>query len=791
MAGRDPGRARGRRPLTPELDEYRRKRDLGATPEPTPGPRGAKGGAGFVIQRHDARSLHFDLRLEIDGVLASWAVPKGVPLREGVRRMAVRTEDHPLEYLDFAGVIPEGQYGAGRMTIWDRGAYETELFGEDEIKVVLHGEVIDGHYHLVRTARGGAGRDWLVFRARAGADGPPDPRAAFASLRPMLASSAPEPFDDDAWSFELKWDGYRALALIDGDGAQLRSRNGNDLSASLPGLGGLRRAIFAQEAVIDAELVVLDADGRADFQALQRGEGTAVLMAFDLLQVDGRSLLDEHLDARRARLREILTPEAAGTVVLSDEVHGSGVALFAAALERGLEGIVAKRRDSPYRPGRRSEDWIKIKARREGRFLIAGWIPGSGGRRNAVASLVVAERQGDELVMRGQVGSGIDAETERTLRERLRPLATDEPTVPGEVTGEVQWVRPELSCDVVYAEVTADGRLRAPVWRGFPDTDQEPRRPTPNPVFGASGDEQVLRDGDREITLTNLRKTFWEREALTKGDLLAHYARLAPVLVPHLEGRPLILKRYPDGADAAPFFQHNVPDNAPPWLATAELARSDKEDASPNRYAIVDDPLSLLWVVNLGAIDLNPWQSRAETPDCPTHVLFDLDPMDGLPFARVVETALAVAELLDSVGLRGYPKTTGGSGMHIFVPITPGPTYATTRLFAQAAGEILVRRHPSLVTTEVRKAARGARVYLDANQNGRGRSISSVYSVRPRRGAPVATPLRWDEVEPGLDPGDGTMATVAARISEHGDLFAPVLSDLQDLAPAVERLADL
>ena len=776
----------------PGLAEYRRRRDLEATPEPAPGPADGDAGSRFVIQRHDARSLHFDLRLEADGVLASWAVPKGVPLRAGVRHLAVRTEDHPLEYLDFADVIPDGQYGAGRMTIWDRGEYEAELRGEDEWKVVLHGEVLNGHYHLVRTSREAAGRDWLVFRARAGADGPADPRRELAGLRPMLAGTADEAFDDPDWSFELKWDGYRALALIDGEGALLRSRNGNDLARSFPALTRLRRAVFVQEALLDGELVVLDADGRADFQALQSGTGSPVLMAFDLLYCDGRWLLERPLSERRAALRDIITPEAAGAVTISDDVSGEGRRLYAAAAERGLEGIVAKRRAATYRPGERSDDWLKVKARRDGEYVIAGWIRGTGSRRDAVTSLVVAERRPDgNLVMRGQVGSGIDAEAERALRERLGPLAIDRASVDGEVSGDVQWVRPELSAHVTYAELTADGRLRAPVWRGFAGADLEPPQPVPNPVFGAAGDEQVMRDGDRQITLTNLRKTFWAREALTKGDLLAHYARVAPALIPHLEGRPLILKRYPDGVDAAPFFQHNVPDNAPPWLATAELARSEKEASDPNRYAIVGDPLGLLWVVNLGVIDFNPWQSRAETPDLPTHVLFDLDPSDGLPFARVVEAALAVGELLDAVGLRGYPKTTGGAGMHVFVPVASGPDYATTRLFAQVAGEMLARQHPGLITTEVRRSARGARVYLDANQNGRGRSISSVYSVRPRRGAPVAMPLSWDEVAPGLDPLDGTMTTVAGRIAERGDLFAPVLTDLQALEPAVERLGAL
>jgi bifunctional non-homologous end joining protein LigD len=391
-------------------------------------------------------------------------------------------------------------------------------------------------------------------------------------------------------------------------------------------------------------------------------------------------------------------------------------------------------------------------------------------------------------VHRGQVGSGFGDASARALRERLDALRVDESPFTGDapVDGEARWVRPELRADVAYAELTAEGRLRAPVFLGL----HEEAPPEPPRLLGSDdGDERILRDGDREIRLTNLSKLFWAPEGITKGDLLEHYARVAGVLVPHLEGRPMILKRYPDGADAEPFFQHNIPQGAPDWIPRVELARSDKPDSEPNTYVVVDDALTLMWVVNLGCIDLNPWQSRAATPDEPTHVLFDLDPADGLPFDRVVETCLAVRDELDALGLRGYPKTTGGTGMHVFVPVTPGFTHDVARLFAAAVAERLVAQRPDLVTTRPLKADRGMRVYLDANQNGRGRSISSVYSVRPRRGAPVATPLAWEEVREGIDPRDFTMAVTADRVARLGDLFAPVLTDLQDLVPAVKRLA--
>jgi bifunctional non-homologous end joining protein LigD len=296
-----------------------------------------------------------------------------------------------------------------------------------------------------------------------------------------------------------------------------------------------------------------------------------------------------------------------------------------------------------------------------------------------------------------------------------------------------------------------------------------------------------VEEGERRITLTNLDKPYWPREGVTKGNLLDHYLRVAPVLVPHLEGRPMILKRFPDGIDQDFFFQHSVND-APAWLPRAELSRSGRPDDKVSRYVMVGDPLGLLWLVNLGCIDLNPWQSRAAAPDEPTHVLFDLDPADGLPFARVVEAALLVRDALEAVGLRGYPRTSGATGMHILVPVIAGLTFDAVRLFARVVSEALVGARPDLVTTRTKIADRGDRVYLDANQNGRGRSNASVYSVRPRPGAPVATPLRWEEVEPGLDPRSFTMGVVARRVEAEGDLAAGLLDDLQPLAEAVARL---
>jgi bifunctional non-homologous end joining protein LigD len=745
-----------------------------------------------VVQRHDARALHYDLRLEVDGALASWAVPKGIPLRAGPKRLAVRTEDHPLEYLTFSAVIPEGQYGAGRMTIWDAGTWTEIARGDDEWKLVLEGDRVRGEYHMVRTRARGGKEEWLLFRSAKGPPGPEDPALRFAGLRPMLASSREDPFDDPAWAFELKWDGYRALALVTSEGSELTSRSGRDLTGAYPELGDLRRRLLCQEAVLDGEVVVLDARGRPDFNALQNGRGPFTYVAFDLLYLDGAWIEERPWSERRALLAGIVPPEAPPVLILSDHVEGRGRDLFAAAAAQEVEGVMAKRMDAPYRPGRRVSDWVKIKSRREMTAEIGGFTEGAGGRRGALGALLVGERD-DEGVLhyRGHVGSGFADRVARRLWERLRDREVPESPFAGPVPPASQpphWVGPGLRAEVRYAELTPDGRLRAPVFHGLVEDDVDEAPDVPSGPFSSAPGDTAVEEGGRRVRLTNPGKVWWPREGITKGHVLDHYLRVGPALVPHLAGRPQILKRYPGGIGEEFFFQHNVTD-APEWMRRVELSRSGRAGDKESRYVTVDDPMGLLWVANLGCIDLNPWQSRADAPDTPTHVLFDLDPADGLPFARVVEAAGLVRRAIEELGLRGYPRTSGATGMHIMVPLVPRHDFDQVRLVAREVSEGLVRERPDLVTTVTRVADRGPRVYLDANQNGRGRSIASVYSVRPRPGAPVAAPLHWDEVGPGLDPREFTMGEVARRLDRHGDLAAPLLEDLQELDGAIAALA--
>jgi bifunctional non-homologous end joining protein LigD len=762
------------------LDEYRRRRRRGATPEPFGDGAGRGAGARFVVQRHAARRLHYDLRLERDGALASWAVPKGVPLRRGERHLAVHVEDHPLEYADFEGVIPAGGYGAGTVEIWDRGTYELlEEKRDGGLTVRLHGERLDGIWALVPAALDGDPKNWLLLRK--------DEGGRAARYAPMLAVPAERLPRGDGWVFEPKWDGFRAIVALSEGEAILTSRNGNDLTARFPDLArAVALAVRTPSAVLDGEVCALDDRGRSRFSLLQEGAGATVLVLFDALEIDGHSLVEEELAERRRRLVELVGPSS--RVQVSPQFD-DGEALLAAAREQELEGVVAKRVGSRYRSGRRSTDWQKVKLRSTQEVVIVGYTRGQGRRAGGLGALVVAVPDAGGLRWVGNVGTGFsDAAIEDLLR-RLRPLAREGSPLAGEPrmarvrAADVTWVEPRLVAEVEFAEWTREGRLRAPVYLGLREDrqagdvrrEQEPLSPV------------VSRRG-RTLRLSNLEKPFWPEEGITKGDLVAYYRDVAPVLVPHLRGRPFTMKRYPDGWLGKHFFQKQAPSHMPDWIPRAPFPASTREgDRRIVEYALVNDDLALLWMANMGCIDLHTWASRVDLPDRPDWVVFDLDPSDGAGFADVVEVALLVRQTLALLELESFPKTSGSRGIHVLVPITRRHSYAEAREFASIVAGALARAHPGLVTTEwVKEKRRG--VLVDANQNGPGKTNASVYSVRPRAGAPVSTPLRWDEVTPGLDPTSLTMDAVLARVARHGDLFAGVLGGGQSLKKALRSL---
>ena len=781
MSGRDRGHASG----VARLREYERKRRKGATPEPFGGSPGTDAPL-FVVQRHDARRLHYDFRLERDGALASWAVPKGIPLEPGQRHLAVHVEDHPLDYAAFEGEIPAGQYGAGTVEIWDRGTYELVDEKPDcGLTVRLAGERLQGLWTLVPAKLDGDEKNWLLLRKQD--DGAPAARTR-REYAPMLATLADRVPGGDEWSYEVKWDGYRAIAYVAGGDAVLKSRRGNDLTGRFATVArALERAVRTPDCVLDGEVCALDEQGRSSFSVMQQGSGPLVYYVFDVLESDGEQVLELPLTERRERLAGLL--DLRDGVVRLSEAFADGEALFEAAREQGLEGVVAKKRTSRYQPGRRTREWLKVKAHEEQEFLVAGYTRGKGRRAATLGSLVLAVLEGGELRYVGNVGTGFTEEEIDRLLGLLRPLERDTPpfaeapTMPKVRRGDVVWVEPELVAQVEFAEWTHDGHLRAPVYKGLRE-DKDPedvRRDDPLP--------NEIRRGKRVLKLSNLDKPFWPEEGITKGDLIAYYRDVAPVLVPHLRNRPFTMKRYPDGWQGKHFFQKDAPSHMPDWIPTFEYRSTSRATREKRtlRYPLVNDDLALLWMANMGCIDMNTWYSRVDKPDRPDWVLFDLDPSEDVGFPEVIRVALLIKDVLDALGLAGFPKTSGADGFHVLVPVERRQTYARTRELAEIVAGTLARLHPGLVTTEWAKAKRRG-VLIDANQNGEGKTIASVYSVRPRAGAPVSTPLRWGEVTEDLDPAAFTMEAVLARVRRDGDLFAGVLTTRQSLGAALREL---
>jgi bifunctional non-homologous end joining protein LigD len=773
------------------LREYERKRDPKKTPEPFKGKRKSKQPT-FVVQRHDARRLHYDFRLERDGVLLSWAVPKGVPLEPGQQHLAVHVEDHPLDYGTFEGEIPKGQYGAGTVEIWDNGTYELlEDKPNGGMTVRLHGKKLEGTWALVPAHLSGDEKNWLIIRKRDDGAKP----AARRDYKPMLATlEEVERMPRDGWEFEIKWDGYRILGLVSGGEARLLSRKDQDYTERFVNVAKeLAKALKTPDAVVDGEVCALDDEGRPSFSAMQQGGAKTpiVYYVFDLLEVEGEPVIDLPLSERRARLQKLL--DGRNRCVRFSESFDDGRALLDAAEERQLEGIMGKRVDSRYLPGKRSRDWLKFKTHGEEEFVIAGYTRGQGRREGSFGSLVLGRYDaGGELEYVGNVGTGFDEREIERLLKKLRPLERKDtpfpavPKMPRVRKGDVVWVEPQLVAQTKFAEWTHDGHLRAPVYLGLrEDKDASEVRAEPSAPIPA-----VITTGKRVLRLSNLDKEFWPEEGITKGDLLAFYRDVAPVVVPHLKDRPFTMKRYPDGWQGKFFFQKDRPPGLPEWVPTVNLEVSTRETPRRRRKIdapLVNDELALLWMVNMGCIDLNTWYSRVDKLERPDFVLFDLDPAADVGFPETVEVALLVKQILDTLGLESFVKTSGSDGIHVLVPIERRSTYDDTRQFAEVVAGALARTHRGLVTTEWSKAKRRG-VLIDANQNGEGKTIASVYSVRPKEGAPVSTPLRWDEVNEKLDPAEFTMDVVRQRVAEYGDLFEGVLKTRQSLSSALRKL---
>jgi bifunctional non-homologous end joining protein LigD len=770
-----------------KLETYRSKRSAQKTPEPMGEEAAREDGRRFVIQEHHATRLHWDLRLEHDGVLVSFAIPNGLPEAPKDNRLAVHTEDHPLEYLEFEGEIPKGQYGAGTMRVWDRGTYEVLKWEPRKIEARLHGERVQGRYALFPIDKDEEPKNWMIHRMDPPADEAAEPMPD--KIVPMMARTATLPRDDEDWAFEVKWDGVRAVCHSEPGRMRLHSRNLLDITPRYPEIGRLNRALSHHRAILDGEIVALDAEGRPSFGALQRRmhvgsestvrrlakEAPVTYIVFDLLWLDGHSLMNLPYTERRARLAELELGEN-GRWRVPDYVVGHGQQLLSATEQQGLEGVIAKRLDSPYEPGRRTPSWLKIKNVDRQEVVVGGWVPGDGKRRDRIGALLVGVRDDDGTLRHvGRVGTGFtEAELDR-LADKLRPLEReDSPFAPGgpKIPRGAVFADPELVAEVEFREWTEGGQLRAPSYKGL--RDDKPAEL----VVREEANAVVAEVDGRQVKLSNLDKVLYPEAAFKKRDVIDYYARIAPVLLPHLEGRALTLKRYPNGVDAQFFYEKNAPSHRPEWVTTARVGSID--------YVVVDHEATLVWLANLADLELHTSLALAGEPERPTLVAFDLDP--GPP-ATVVECC-RVAELLrgmfEGLGLECFAKTSGSKGMQVYLPLNSEATFAQTKSFSKAVAELLAREEPGLVVARQTKSARTGKVLVDWGQNDVNKTTVNVYSLRATPRATASTPVTWDEVRAAKQPEDLTFeaADVLRRVDELGDLFAPVLALVQRLPGA-------
>ncbi len=839
-------------------------------------PSTGRGPKMFVVHQHDATRMHWDLRLEIDGVLCSWAVPKAPSMDPDDKRLAVRVENHPLEYVHFEAVIPAGNYGAGPMIAWDRGLFRPLIDAaqgmlDGEIKFELYGYKLRGAFTLVHTGKGkrgqrsGRGSDhWLLIKKRDApaeaflASGEPlsgksvlsgldidelndraprhalvvaeiaklgAPRRLIApdSLEPMLCQTADKAFSSKDWIFELKYDGFRMMAFCGAGQAKLRYRSGQDPTDRYPELTSALRALPIPELVLDGEIVMLDAEGRPDFHALSfRGQmhrtseiqraalsAPVTYIVFDLIGAAGFDLRSVPLVARKALLQQILP--SVGPLRYGDHVEEQGEALLAQIVSRGLEGVVAKKANSPYR-STRSRDWLKLKKDPEADFAVCGYTPPKRSRAG-IGALHLCVWTEERWVWAGKVGSGFDDKQLVALKAELDAKPTWKPTFPRpEASGDARWLEPELVVQVRYREWPVDSSLRFPVFERFrrdktprecpmparttadadavPDPEAEPpERETDDdsgPFQPVDPQELEIDAPIRELRLTRLHKVYWPDENITKGELVEYYRSIAPWALPYLKDRPTVLTRYPDGITGEMFYQKDMPDWIPPWLRTTTLWSEHSQREI--HYLLIDDADGLAFVANMGSIPLHAWASRTSSIEKPDYTIVDLDPKNA-PREHVVPLALAIHALCEQVGLPNYVKTSGQTGLHVLIPLAGQCTFEQARTLAYLIGLLVERQHPDMATTARNPAARGGRVYLDWGQNAHGQLLVAPYSVRPVSGAPVSMPLVWDEVVPDLDPKQFNLRNALARVTAWvSDPIAPILTERPDLASVFEKL---
>lgn len=905
------------------LEKYVEKRDFTKTAEPKAGKSKDKSKLRFVIQKHDASRLHYDFRLEMDGVLKSWAVPKGPSTDPKVKRLAMMVEDHPFDYRTFEGIIPKGEYGGGTVIVWDEGTYEPleEISGkraqekhllqqlkEGSVKVKLYGEKLQGEFALVKT-HGMGENAWLLIKhnddfaskkditkldesvlsgktiesmaetsekvwknggeekiqkkktgKKKEAALPADEIASFddtdlntedidvqkilkklpfsdmpTGIKPMLASLVDEPFDAPGWQYEVKWDGYRALAFVNEGEVDLQSRNNKSFSERFYPVHKILQG-WKINVVMDGEILVLNEKGVSNFGDLQNwrseADGDLVFYVFDLLWYDGKDLRGLPLSTRQAILAETM-PTDDDRIRLSKVFKADGIEFFQAAERMGLEGIIAKKADSTYMTDVRSKEWLKVKVHKRQEVIIAGFTKNEGTSKQFSSLLLGVYEQG-ALQYVGKVGTGFSDKLQKEMMTQMKPLITDEspftemPDVnkpsrfrPNPPKAKATWLKPELVCEVAFSEVTTDGVFRHPSFQGMredkkakdvirettihtPEIVEElveeagkdhdsfkalkpPKAKERKTLLNPKDETQVRKICGHDLKFTNLSKIYWPEDKVTKRDMFNYYYQVAEFILPYLKDRPMSLNRFPGGIHASSFYQKDVKGKAPEWAKTFPYTTSDGEN---KEYLVGTDEASLLWMASLGCIEMNPWFSRVQSPDNPDYCVIDLDP-DKNTFDQVVEAALEVKKVLDAIGVPSYCKTSGSTGMHIYIPLEAKYTYDQSQMFARLLVNIVHKQIPDFTSLERMVANRKGKMYLDFLQNRPGATIAGPYSLRPKIGATVSMPLHWDEVKPGLKMKDFTIFNTADRLKVEGDLFKGALGKGIDLEKTLKKMKSI
>ncbi|SEN86739.1 bifunctional non-homologous end joining protein LigD [Mucilaginibacter gossypiicola] len=900
------------------LEKYAEKRDFSKTKEPKAGRSKDKDHLMFVIQKHDASRLHYDFRLEMDGVLKSWAIPKGPSTDPKVKRLAMMVEDHPFDYRNFEGIIPKGEYGGGTVIVWDEGTYEPidEIKGKKaqekyllkqletgSVKIKLHGEKLEGEFALVKT-HGMGENGWLLIKhndefasakditkkdksilsgksienmektsekvwQHGHEEGLEKPKKsgkkkalnepvkeledkvdtndtedfdveellkkapkskAPTNIKPMKATLVDEPFDDPDWLYEVKWDGYRAIAVIDKKGAELISRNNLPFDKYYP-INKLLKD-WQINAVIDGEILVLNDKGISDFGALQNwrseADGNLVYYVFDILWYEGKNLMDLPLKQRQAILTSIL-PTNDDRIRQSKVFDTGGIEFFNAAERIGLEGIIAKKASSVYTSDLRSKEWLKIKVHRRQEVIIAGFTKNAGTSKSFSALILALYDGKGKLQYAGKVGTGFSDKLQKEMMEQFKPLITDkspfevEPDVdkpsrfrPQRLGAKPTWLKPELVCEVAFAEVTGDGVFRQASFKGMRTdkkakdvvletpkdttetveeverTDNDTHAKAIKPVkdtdrktlLNPKEETQVRKICGHELKFTHLSKVYWPEDGVTKRDMFNYYYQVADYILPYLKDRPMSLNRFPNGIHGPSFYQKDVKGKAPDWITkTFPYTNGEGEH---KEYLVGSDESYLLWMASLGCIEMNPWFSRVKSPDNPDYCVIDLDP-DKNTFDQVIEAALEVKKVLDAVDVPSCCKTSGSTGMHIYIPLGAKYDYDQSQLFARLVVDIVHKQIPGYTSLERMVANRKGKMYLDFLQNRPGATIAGPYSLRPKPGATVSMPLHWDEVKPGLTMKDFTIFNSIYRLKETGDLFKGVLEKGIDLEKTIKK----